>query len=120
VGIQVRWDRDCTKPAGEYTFFYGKGDENHELDTFFVHKRIVPAVKRVEFVNDRLSYIILRGHWCDVIVLNVLASTEDKIDMKGSFYKELEHIQRGPKKCMHSLISQYLWNQMTCSYNSWR
>jgi hypothetical protein len=37
-----------------------------------------------------MSYIILRGHWCH-IVLNVHAPTEDKIDdMKDSFYKELE------------------------------
>jgi exonuclease III len=26
VGVQeVRWDRGGTEPAGEYTFFYGKG-----------------------------------------------------------------------------------------------
>jgi hypothetical protein len=51
-----------TKPAGEYTFFYVKGDENHEFGIgFFVHKRIISAVKRVEFVSDRISYIILRG-----------------------------------------------------------
>jgi hypothetical protein len=26
VGVQeVRWDRGATEPAGEYTFFYGKG-----------------------------------------------------------------------------------------------
>jgi exonuclease III len=32
VGVQeVRWDRGGT--AGEYTFFYGKGIENHELNT---------------------------------------------------------------------------------------
>jgi exonuclease III len=29
MGVQeVRWDRSGTKPAGEYTFFCGKGNEN--------------------------------------------------------------------------------------------
>jgi hypothetical protein len=27
-----------------------------------VHKKIISAVKRAEFVSDRMSYIILRGH----------------------------------------------------------
>jgi hypothetical protein len=50
-----------------------------------VHKRIVSAVKRVE--GDRMPYIILRDRWCHVIVLNVYAPTEDKIDdVKDSFY----------------------------------
>jgi hypothetical protein len=54
---------------------------------FFMHKRIISAVKRVEFVSDRMSYIILRGHWYD-IVLNVHAPTEDKIDDRTDrFYK---------------------------------
>jgi hypothetical protein len=30
VGVQgVRWDGGDTEPAGEYTFFYGKRNENH-------------------------------------------------------------------------------------------
>jgi hypothetical protein len=53
---------------------------------------MISAVKRVEFISDRMAYIILRGRWCYIIVLNVHAPTEDKIDdIKERFYKELEH-----------------------------
>jgi len=45
---------------------------------FFVHCRIVSAVKRVEFVSNRLLYIMLRGHWCNIIVVNVHAPSEEK------------------------------------------
>jgi hypothetical protein len=78
VEVQVRWDGGGTEPAGEYTSLYGKRNKNHELGTgFFVHKTIISAVNRVEFLSDRMSYIILRGRWCG-IVLNVHAPTEDK------------------------------------------
>jgi exonuclease III len=81
VGLQeVRRHGGGTEPAGEYSFFYGKGYENHQLGTgILVHMRIISAGKRVEFVSDRMSYIILRGRWCD-IVLKVHAPTEDKTD----------------------------------------
>jgi hypothetical protein len=26
---QVRWDKEGTVKAGDYSFFYGKGNENH-------------------------------------------------------------------------------------------
>jgi hypothetical protein len=64
VGVQeIRWDGSGTKPAGEYIFFYGKGNENHEFGTcFFVHKRMISIVERAEFVSDMMSFIILRGY----------------------------------------------------------
>jgi hypothetical protein len=87
VGVQeVRWDEGGTEPAGDYVFFYGNGNENHELGTGdLVHKGIISAIKSLEFDSDRMSYIILRGRWRN-IVLNVRVPTEDKTDdMKDRF-----------------------------------
>jgi exonuclease III len=74
-----------------------------------VHKRIISVVKRVEFVSDRMSYIILRGRWCHIIVLNVHAPTEDKTDdMKDSFYEDLERVfDKFPKYHMKILLGDF-------------
>jgi hypothetical protein len=41
---------------------------------------------RAEFVSGRMSHIVLRGRWCDIIVLNVYASSGEKSDdSKDSF-----------------------------------
>jgi hypothetical protein len=84
----------CTERAEDYTFFYGARNEDHQLGTgFFVHKRIISAVRRVEFVSNRLSYIILRGRWCNIIVVNVRAPCEEMSDdIKDNFYEELGRV----------------------------
>ena len=57
-----------------------------------MHHRIIAAVKRVEFVSSRMSYIVLRGRWSN-IVLKVHAPSEDKSeDSKDSFCEELEQV----------------------------
>jgi hypothetical protein len=92
VGVhKVRGDKDATVRARDLNFFYGKGNENHQLGTgFFVHQRIMSAGKRAEFVCDRMLYRVLRGRWCNN-ALNVHApSEENSDDLKDSFSEELE------------------------------
>jgi len=59
----------------------------------FFHRQISSAVKKVEFISDRVSCITLKGRWCDIIVLNVHPPTEDKDDdINDSFYEEVERL----------------------------
>jgi hypothetical protein len=63
VGVkEVRWEGGGTEPAGKYTFFNAKRNENHELGKvfFFMHKRFISVVKRAEFVTNRMSYTTLK------------------------------------------------------------
>ena len=91
---EVRWDKGGTVRVGDYNFSMEKETKiiNWEQD-FFVHHRIISAVKTAEFVSDRVSYIVMRGRWCNTVVLNVHARSEDKIDAsKDSFYVELKQV----------------------------
>jgi len=92
VGVQkVGWE---VVRAGDCNFFYEKGNESHKLGTgFFVQHRIVSAVNRVVSVSDRMSCIILRCRWCNIIVLIARAKREEKSDdSKERFYAELKQI----------------------------
>jgi hypothetical protein len=41
---EVSWGKEGTVRAREYTFFYGRGQENHPLGTgFLVHQRIASS-----------------------------------------------------------------------------
>lgn len=74
---------------GVQDFRMGKGGAR---TGFFVCKRMISAVKRLKVLSNRMSYGVLRGCWCDII-LSVHAVSEDKSDKtKGSFCKELYHI----------------------------
>jgi hypothetical protein len=75
VGVEeVRWDTGCTETAAKYPFFYGMGNENHELGTRFLQIREsyeFQQLRRLNFFSDRILYILLRGRWCVIIVLEV-------------------------------------------------
>jgi exonuclease III len=111
MGVQeVRWEYGGSERSEDYSFLYGQGNGDHRLGPgFFVHKRILSAVRRVEFISDRMSYIILRGRWCNVIVLNVHAPCEDKVvDIKVSFYEELGRVfDPFPRYDMKDLLGDF-------------
>ena len=107
---EIRWDKGGTARPGDCNFFYGKGNENHQFGTeTFLHHRIESAVNRVEFVSDRMSYIVLRGRWCNIIDLNVHALSEKKIDdSKDGFYEELEQVlYHFPKYHMKIILGDF-------------
>ena len=107
VDVQgVRWDKGSTVRAGDYIFFYGKGNENNQFGTgFIVHHRILSAVMRVEFVSDTMLYTALRGRWCHITVLNVHAPSDDS---KDNFYEQLDLVfDRFPKYHAKILLADF-------------
>jgi exonuclease III len=50
------------------------------------------VVKRIDIISDRMLYTLLRGHSCDITVLNVCATEDKSDDTKNSIYKELEQV----------------------------
>ena len=70
---------------------------------------MLSAVERVQFVSDRMSYTVLRGHLYNIIVLNAHAPSEEKSkDSKESFYEEFEQVfDHFPKYYMKVLLGDF-------------
>jgi hypothetical protein len=63
----------------------------------------------VEFISDMMMYEILRGRWCNVIVLNVHAPCEDKgDDVKESLYEKIgRDFDQFPRHDMKNLLGDF-------------
>jgi hypothetical protein len=59
---------------------------------FFAHHRLVSAVKKVDFVSDMMSCIVLRGRWCNIVLIVHVPSEEKSDESNDSFFEELEQV----------------------------
>jgi len=67
VGVkEVKWDKESTVPV-EIIIFSWKRKPSTGTG-FFVQYRMVPSVKKVEFVGDRTLCIVLRGRWDNIFL----------------------------------------------------
>ena len=99
------WEKGGISRAG--FFFYGKENGNNQLGTgFLVRQKRVLGVKGVDFVSDRMTGKVLRGRWCNIIVLNAHTPNNDKSDdSKDSFWEEQEQVfDHFPKYHMKILL----------------
>ena len=80
VGVQeVRWEGSGTLQSRNYTLFYVEGNTNHQPG-------IWSAVKKVEFISDRVPCITLKGsamvkilQQCNLIVWDECTMAHKKI-----------------------------------------
>jgi hypothetical protein len=72
--------KGARKEQGITIFSMEKETKIFKWEKDILHHRIVSAVKRIGLVGDRVSYIVLRGNWCNSTVLNVHAPSEEKSD----------------------------------------
>jgi len=55
-----------------------------------------------------MSYLVPRGGWCNIIVLNAYTPSEEKgDDTKDSFYEELEQVFNHFPKYHVKLVSRF-------------
>jgi len=79
VGLpEFRWDKG-TVITRDYNCFYGKETKIINLEQEFLQNRRVSKVKGVESLSDRISYIVLRSRWFNIIVLNCMHPVRRKV-----------------------------------------
>jgi hypothetical protein len=74
-----------------------------------LHKRNESAIRKTNFISERMSYITLRSRWCKIIFLNLHVSYEDKRDdVKYSFYEEFVLLSfHFPRYYMKILLDEF-------------
>jgi hypothetical protein len=100
--------RDC-KSRGVYFFLWQRAEKSSIGNRIFCTPENSMSNQESGVVRDSMSHIVLRGRWCNIIVLNAHAPTQEKgDDSKDSFYEELEGVfDHSPKYHMKILLGDF-------------
>lgn len=77
----------------EYIFFNGGGAKNRLGTGFFIEKTRATSLVDFKKINERISYLRIRGSQRKLSIINVHAPIEDaKEEIKDKFYEELDEL----------------------------
>jgi len=57
------------------------------MDGIFLYLIIMSTAKRIEFLSDRMSHIVLKVPWCDIVVITAHAEM-----LKESLFPKLDPV----------------------------
>jgi hypothetical protein len=88
VGVQeIRWDKGGTEPASEYTFFYRKGNNNHELGRVFLYygysKSSIGELLTKQAMGKRVLHI--KNTYMLKLIINLLTDETEAIVSGNKF-----------------------------------
>ena len=77
--------------VNEYLWFNGGGDMNRFGTGFLIKEHFKNAIMDYKVINERISYLRLRGNYRKISIINVHAPTEDaEEEKKNEFYEDIE------------------------------
>ena len=89
---EIRWTNNGVIDKREYTMYYSRGNKHQFGTGFIVSKKIKHLVIGFTPVNERISYLRIKGKFFNYSIINIHAPTEEKCEEeKDIFYSRLEN-----------------------------
>lgn len=108
---EIRWPGNGNMQIENVTVFYSSTNFNrYEKGVgFVVNNTILPCIKKIEAVNERICYIHAVRRKFDTILINCYAPTEEKDEEeKSTFYEEVERIYDSlPRHCIKVIVGDF-------------
>lgn len=91
---EMRWKGEGIMASGDFTVFYKGGQSKNMFGTGFIVNNVCKElILNFNGINDRISYLRLKGKFFNTILINVHAPTEEKEpEVKEMLYDILDGV----------------------------